>query len=174
LEEKGLSSKSESKDESTEVAEQVEAQKPAEPTVQSTPPQPEPVEVKKPAVQEPLGATKEDLGTDEAAQQTDEAKGPDVHSFDVMRPQITPGQRSTLTWSISNADSVRIEPGVGVVGTLGSTAIAPAKTTTYTLIARNKTGESRATQRVEVVDQSEVNNKARTLTALDDRKRRNP
>jgi general secretion pathway protein D len=174
LEEKGLSSKSESKDESTEVAEQVEAQKPAEPTVQSTPPQPEPVEVKKPAVQEPLGATKEDIATDEAAQQTDEAKGPDVHSFDVMRPQITPGQRSTLTWSISNADSVRIEPGVGVVGTLGSTAIAPAKTTTYTLIARNKTGESRATQRVEVVDQSEVNNKARTLTALDDRKRRNP
>ncbi|MHC4539820.1 MAG: hypothetical protein ACYS74_08570 [Planctomycetota bacterium] len=63
---------------------------------------------------------------------------------------MQPGQSSTLSWWISNADRVRIEPDVGPVGTLGSRTVAPLKTTTYTLIAANEAGESRVTRRIEV------------------------
>ncbi|MEJ2700911.1 MAG: secretin N-terminal domain-containing protein [Sedimentisphaerales bacterium] len=171
----GLSSKddSEDKDESVEVAEQTEAQKPAEAAVQAVQPQPkpEPSEATK-ARQEPSEATEEASG--QATEQSDEAKNPNVQSFDAMRPQITPGQHSTLTWSISNADSVRIEPNIGIVGTLGSTTVTPRRTTTYILIARNENGESRATERIEVVDRTQASDKAvhHASKVADDIKRR--
>ena len=111
---------------------------------------------------------------DNATRQVDNPKNPNVHSFDAIRPQINPGQSSMLSWSISNAERVRIEPGVGVVGTLGSTVVTPSKTTTYTLIATNDAGESRQTQQIEVLDQGQDKSmrNLRTTASLDDRKRR--
>jgi general secretion pathway protein D len=103
-----------------------------------------------------------------ATRQVKADKNPNVYSFTAMRPQINPGQSSTLSWSISNADSVRIEPGIGIVGTLGSRVVTPTKTTTYTLIAQNETGESRVTKQIEVRDRSE--SELRATAALDDRK----
>jgi len=108
--------------------------------------------------------------SDEVTQPVHDKKNPNVHNFAAMRPQISRGQSTALSWSISNADRVRIEPGVGIVGTLGSAVDTPPKTTTYTLIAKNKAGESRVTQRIEVTDQSKAN--LRATAALDDRKRR--
>jgi hypothetical protein len=75
---------------------------------------------------------------------------PTCHSFDTTRPLIMPGQTSTLSWQVSNAESIRIEPDIGRVSSLGSRAVKPATTTIYTLIAANKAGESRVTCRVEI------------------------
>jgi uncharacterized coiled-coil DUF342 family protein len=75
---------------------------------------------------------------------------PTIHSFDTSRSQIKEGQSSTLTWWVSDADEVRIEPGIGTVSSLGSKTVAPSTTTTYTIIATNKAGESRETRRIEV------------------------
>ena len=79
-----------------------------------------------------------------------DSEKPKVHSFASSHPQIKRGQSSTLSWSVSNADRVRIEPHVGKVGILGSRNISPSETTAYTIIATNETGESRHTQRIEV------------------------
>jgi len=75
---------------------------------------------------------------------------PICHSFNTTRPRIMPGQTSTLSWQVSNAESIRIEPGIGRVSALGSRAVKPAETTTYTLIAGNKAGLSRLSCRVEI------------------------
>jgi hypothetical protein len=75
---------------------------------------------------------------------------PTCHSFNTTRPQILPGQTSTLSWQVSNADRIRIEPEVGPVSALGSMTVKPSATTTYTLIAVNRAGESRITRRVDV------------------------
>jgi len=83
-------------------------------------------------------------------------KRPTCESFNTTRPQIMPGQTSTLSWQVSNADRIRIEPGIGPVSALGSRAVKPSATTTYTLIAANKAGESRITRRVEVGEQTTV------------------
>jgi prefoldin subunit 5 len=82
---------------------------------------------------------------------SDKADGrPICHSFNTTRPRIMPGQSSILSWQVSNAESIRIEPGIGSVSALGSRAIKPAVTTTYTLIAGNKAGLSRLSCRVEI------------------------
>ncbi|MGB2865265.1 MAG: hypothetical protein WBC05_18190 [Sedimentisphaerales bacterium] len=81
---------------------------------------------------------------------------PTCQSFNTTRPQIMPGQSSTLSWQVSNAESIRIEPGIGSVSVLGSRAVKPSTTTTYTLIAANKAGESRKTCKVEIGEQPTV------------------
>jgi prefoldin subunit 5 len=81
---------------------------------------------------------------------------PAIHSFGTGRPQIRAGQSSTLSWQVSNAVRIRIEPGIGSVSTLGSKAVKPSASTTYTLIATNQAGESRQTLRVEVGERSGV------------------
>lgn len=75
---------------------------------------------------------------------------PVCNSFDTTRPWIKPGQTSMLSWQVSNADRIRIEPDIGRVSALGSRAVNPPRTTNYTLIAANGAGEKRQTCRVEV------------------------
>jgi predicted nucleic acid-binding Zn-ribbon protein len=81
---------------------------------------------------------------------------PTCHSFNTTRPQILPGQTSILSWHVSNADQIRIEPGIGSVSALGSVAVKPSTATTYTLIAINEAGQSRITCRIEVGDNPSV------------------
>ena len=78
-------------------------------------------------------------------------ESPIIRSFTTTRPKVSPGQKSTLSWWVMDAENVRIEPNIGSVGALGSRTIAPTKTTTYTIIATNKDGESRVTRRIEVL-----------------------
>ena len=75
---------------------------------------------------------------------------PVCQSFGTTRARIMPGQTSILSWQVSNADRIRIEPDIGQVSALGSVVIKPSTATTYTLIATNKAGESRVTCRIEV------------------------
>ena len=81
----------------------------------------------------------------------DDSKKPKVHNFGFTHSQIRQGQNSALNWSVTNADRIRIEPDVGKVGILGSKIVYPSETTEYTIIASNENGETRFTQRIEVV-----------------------
>jgi peptidoglycan hydrolase CwlO-like protein len=84
---------------------------------------------------------------------------PVCHNFNTICPRITQGHSCTLSWQVSNADRIRIEPYIGPVGALGSVAVRPSTATTYTLIATNKVGESKITCRVEIADSPTVQEK---------------
>jgi hypothetical protein len=81
----------------------------------------------------------------------EDSKKPKVHNFGFSRSQISPGQNSALSWTVTNSDRIRIEPDVGKVGILGSKIVYPTETTEYTIIAANESGETRLTQKIEVV-----------------------
>jgi hypothetical protein len=49
-------------------------------------------------------------------------------------------RHSLLRWEVSNAYSLTIEPGIGVVATRGTRRVAPVATTTYTLTATGPDG----------------------------------
>jgi len=75
---------------------------------------------------------------------------PTCNSFSTNRPRILPGQTSILSWQVSNAEQIRIEPDIGLVSALGSVAVKPSEATTYRLIATNHAGERIQTCRIEV------------------------
>ncbi len=88
--------------------------------------------------------------TEEETPKVEGVKSPTVHSFASARTKVDKGQSATLTWHVSNASEIRIEPDVGSVSALGSKNVKPKKTTTYTLTATNSGGQSVETCKVEV------------------------
>jgi hypothetical protein len=79
---------------------------------------------------------------------------PIVLDFSASPSTINPGQSSTLTRDVSEADTVyAITPGVGTVASSGSTSVSPAVTTTYTLIATNSAGSTTASVTVTVIEE---------------------
>jgi len=65
---------------------------------------------------------------------------PVVTTFTASPPFIDSGQSVTLSWETTNATSVTISPGIGMVpAAAGSVTVSPTETTTYTLTA---TGDS--------------------------------
>ena len=56
-------------------------------------------------------------------------------SFDASPATIDAGAPATLTWNVSGATSIIIEPGVGSVSPSGFAEVTPSATTTYTLTA---------------------------------------
>lgn len=74
---------------------------------------------------------------------------PEINSFTVNDTLIAPGESVMLEWDVSGADTVSISPEPGVVSAVGSTAVSPGLTTTYTLTASNGTGS--VNSQVEVV-----------------------
>ncbi len=67
---------------------------------------------------------------------------PVINSFGANKSTVEAGETATLTWTTANTSSVTISPGVGMVATSGSTTVTPATTTTYTLMASGKSGNS--------------------------------
>ena len=66
---------------------------------------------------------------------------PTIEYFRADPNAIDPGGTATLSWSISNANSARIDNGIGDVDPVqGSIAVSPRETTTYTLTASNACG----------------------------------
>lgn len=78
------------------------------------------------------------------------AGAPLVERFVSSATAIAPGGEATLSWSVSSATSVRIDPGVGDVSGRASVVVRPQATTTYTLIAASPAGERRASVTVTV------------------------
>jgi C1A family cysteine protease len=77
------------------------------------------------------------------------AAGPTIASFNASPQNITPGQSSKLSWSVTGATSISIDGGIGTVDG-SSTDVSPSKTTVYTLIAANSAGTAVATTSVTV------------------------
>jgi hypothetical protein len=79
---------------------------------------------------------------------------PIIQSFTAKPQRIEPGQQVDLRWSVSNADEVIIEPGIGKVEPSGLRllypATAPTSSQSYTLYARGPGGSQQQTLRVEV------------------------
>jgi len=75
---------------------------------------------------------------------------PVITTFGADAGYIQPGQKSTLSWSVDNADTVTIMPSIGVVAASGSYTVSPRYTTTYMLTAKNSLGTVGASTTVTV------------------------
>jgi hypothetical protein len=70
---------------------------------------------------------------------------PEIRLFAPSLDVLEPGQSTVLRWNVLHATSVRVEPGVGGVSPVeGTVRVVPEITTTYTLVATNEHGVSRA------------------------------
>ena len=65
---------------------------------------------------------------------------PAINYFTANPSIISAGNSTTLSWNVSNATSVTIEPGVGSVSSVGTTLVSPASSMNYTLTATNAAG----------------------------------
>jgi len=63
---------------------------------------------------------------------------------------VTSGGVSTLTWNVSDADTVTIDHGIGSVAAFGTSRVTVTQTTTYRLTASNLAGTVSATVTVTV------------------------
>jgi hypothetical protein len=80
---------------------------------------------------------------------TPAASAPLIANFTANPTTINAGQSSTLSWQVSNADTVVIT-SLGTVALTGSQAVTPATTTTYTLTATHGTQTATAQATVTV------------------------
>ena len=71
--------------------------------------------------------------------------------FSVTPPELRPGGKALLDWSVTNARQVKILPEIGQVGFIGRRSVQPLTTTTYILIAKRFFAEARAEYEVHVV-----------------------
>ena len=72
--------------------------------------------------------------------------------FSASADSVELGQSIVLIWEVSNADSVRLEPGVGSVGARDCASISPIESTTYTLSAMGPGGTVVHSYRFRVVE----------------------
>jgi hypothetical protein len=64
----------------------------------------------------------------------------EINGFKAKPDKILPGEKVTLSWSVSNAASAEIDNGVGSVQKSGNFAVTPTVTTIYTLRAIDNKG----------------------------------
>jgi hypothetical protein len=78
---------------------------------------------------------------------------PQIITFTANPATINSGQTSTLAWTVQNAATVSISPGLGNVNLNGSQVVTPSATTTYILTATNSAGSvtAQATVNVNVI-----------------------
>lgn len=76
---------------------------------------------------------------------------PTIHYFTSSPSTIESGESSTLSWNVTDANSVTIDQGIGPVElSSGTRSVNPTTTTTYTLTATNSAGSVTATTKVVV------------------------
>jgi hypothetical protein len=75
---------------------------------------------------------------------------PSINSFSIIPDSIFLGQTATLSWKVTGATSVSINPDVGTVSSSGTQSVSPDLTTTYTLTASNSAGNPTASATVTV------------------------
>jgi len=69
-------------------------------------------------------------------------EAPKIELFSASPARVNRGEFSTLSWHVSDATNVTLDSGIGGVPLAGSKSVAPSKSTTYTLSAKNETGRS--------------------------------
>lgn len=65
---------------------------------------------------------------------------PIINYFTASPLSISQGQQTTLSWNVSGADMVNIQPDIGTVGASGSLTLTPNATVTYILTTSNDAG----------------------------------
>jgi hypothetical protein len=70
---------------------------------------------------------------------------PTINSFTTNPTRVSPGGPSTLSWSVTGADSLSINQAVGDVTGSTQRIVNPSSTTTYTLTATNTRGSDTKT-----------------------------
>jgi hypothetical protein len=105
---------------------------------------------------------------------TPQVNQPTIDSFNADPDMVNTGESTKLTWSVSSATKVSIEPGIGTVGLTGSQRVFPGKNTSYTLTATNEIGSVDATKEVFVQEPSSSSSKQTTSTSLSTPKRLTP
>jgi hypothetical protein len=76
---------------------------------------------------------------------------PRILRFAATPATIDEGGKTMLSWQTADTDSVDILPGVGMnLSPNGQIEVSPAESTAYTIVAKNRAGESRATAIVTV------------------------
>lgn len=76
---------------------------------------------------------------------------PAITAFTATPPSLpADGGTTTLAWTVTDADTLSLAPGIGNVGTLKNLPIAVDATTTYTLTASNSIGQVTASVTVTV------------------------
>ena len=78
------------------------------------------------------------------------AAPPTINSFTASPASISSGQRTTLSWDVSGATGITIQPEIGTVGSSGSLLLSPPATITYNLTATNEAGDATASATVTV------------------------
>lgn len=66
---------------------------------------------------------------------------PIIIFFEADTYAITEGESVNLSWKVSEATAVTIDPDIGLVDLSGSIVVSPNTTTTYTLTATNSCGQ---------------------------------
>ncbi|OGO14378.1 MAG: hypothetical protein A2Z02_06290 [Chloroflexi bacterium RBG_16_48_7] len=77
---------------------------------------------------------------------------PEIKSFSSDMPAIEKGKFAVLTWDVTNADTVTLEPAAGNVIASGSQLVNPVQSTAYILLATNKFGSSRQSLTLTVIE----------------------
>ena len=67
---------------------------------------------------------------------------PVIKSFAASPATISTTQQITLSWDVSGAKTITIQPEIGTVSPSGSLQLSPLATITYTLTATNQAGSS--------------------------------
>lgn len=65
---------------------------------------------------------------------------PVISTFSASTQNLVSGQSAELSWTVTGADTVMLEPGVGSVSLTGQQSVTPATTTTFILTATNSGG----------------------------------
>ncbi|MCX6002027.1 MAG: hypothetical protein NTY79_05800 [Chloroflexi bacterium] len=62
---------------------------------------------------------------------------PTINDFHCSHTTVVSGNQAKLYWTVTDADTITIDNGIGSVGASGTVYIYPVTTTTYTLMASN-------------------------------------
>jgi len=76
---------------------------------------------------------------------------PVINNFEATPMTVTSGQPLTLSWNVSGASRLNIEPDLGSIDAGGSRTITPGGDTTYTLTAINSGGPASKSVSVKVL-----------------------
>jgi hypothetical protein len=78
-------------------------------------------------------------------------KAPRIKLFEVAPQKVQSGQPVTLSWEVSEASSITIQPGIGFVEPLGSKQVVVTANTTYILTAINRYGPTKKQLDVSII-----------------------
>jgi hypothetical protein len=69
-------------------------------------------------------------------------KAPKIHVFTAVPDAVDQGKPVMLSWEVSDASSITIEPGIGIVEPIGTKLVTVTAPTVYTLTATNRFGKT--------------------------------